>query len=85
MARTLASRVKWARDIAGVSQERLAETCGLSGAHISLIEADKRRNLTWQTLARLAAGLGVSAEWLMTGKGPTPSEEQIRAAHEEAA
>ncbi len=77
---SLAERVKWARGVAGVTQERLAKLCGISGPHVSLIESGDRCDLKLRVLVALAQGLGVSMEWLATGVGDEPTEEQIREA-----
>ena len=77
---SLADRVRWARGVAGVTQERLAKLCGISGPHVSLIESGGRTDLKLRVLVALAQGLGVSMEWLATGAGDPPTEEQIRQA-----
>lgn len=77
---SLAERVRWARSVAGVTQEKLAKLCGVTGPHVSLIESGARTDLQMRTLAGLASGLGVSMEWLATGAGAEPTVEQIQAA-----
>jgi transcriptional regulator with XRE-family HTH domain len=45
-----------------------------------LIEHGNRSNPSGSTLVGLARALGTSAEWLVTGEGPAPSDEALCAA-----
>lgn len=65
---TLGSRVKAARLDAKLSQEALARQVGVSQGLIGQIESGKNQGS--KHLAALARALGVSADWLETGKGP---------------
>ncbi|KVR92776.1 XRE family transcriptional regulator [Burkholderia vietnamiensis] len=65
---TLGSRVKAARLDAKLSQESLARQVGVSQGLIGQIESGKNQGS--KHLAALARTLGVSPDWLETGKGP---------------
>ncbi|MFP5271060.1 helix-turn-helix domain-containing protein [Coleofasciculus sp.] len=55
----VASNLRKLRKELGISQEELAEKCGLHRTYIGAIERSER-NITLQTLERLAGSLGVS-------------------------
>jgi transcriptional regulator with XRE-family HTH domain len=55
-----------ARSWRGLSQDELAEKCGLDQAHISLFETGKRQP-TLAHLIRLAHALQVPLQWFLTG------------------
>jgi transcriptional regulator with XRE-family HTH domain len=63
----LGNRVRERRRTLQITQERLATALGVTPQHISLIEQDKGSpSLT--ILPNLAAELGVSVDFLLTGK-----------------
>lgn len=55
----VASNLRKLRQEIGISQEELAEKCGLHRTYIGSIERSER-NITLQTLEKLAVNLGVS-------------------------
>lgn len=55
----VASNLRKLRQEIGISQEELAEKCGLHRTYIGSIERSER-NITLQTLEKLAINLGVS-------------------------
>jgi transcriptional regulator with XRE-family HTH domain len=67
-----AARVKWAREHAGFSQERIAELLHITqpayAKYESLIE-ENYRNLPLHLIADFCDIARVSQEWLLTGKG----------------
>lgn len=65
---TLGSRVRAARKDAKLSQEALARQVGVSQGLIGQIESGKNQGS--KHIATIARSLGVSADWLETGKGP---------------
>lgn len=65
---TLAERLRTARTEAQLRQEQLANLAGVSQGTIANLEAGTRKNP--RELLGIARALGVSAEWLKTGKGP---------------
>lgn len=73
---TLAARLKMARSARGLAQADLAKAAGMKQADISKIETG--RILQTTGIARLAAALGVHAEWLELGHGPTPDWNSVQ-------
>jgi len=64
---TLGHRLRSRRQALKLSQQELSEAIGLTPQHISAIEQDKRSpSLT--SLAKLAMELGVTTDYLITGK-----------------
>lgn len=66
---TLGQRLKRARIQAGMSQLQLAEAAGRTKQAISKIENDWVGSPAVSTMSPVAAALGVTLEWLMSGKG----------------
>jgi len=73
---TLAKRIKLTRQDKGMSQEELAEKAHVSQSLITKLESGKARES--RKITALAAALGVSAEWLSTGKGLKVTAEEGR-------
>lgn len=71
---TLGERLREAREAAGMGQHSLARASGVSQSHISNVESGKRAELGPSVVSALAASLGVSLSWLMTGQGPKKPE-----------
>lgn len=65
---TLGTRIRKARKDAGLSQGELGKQFGITREAVSLWEADTNAP-TMDKLGTIAKRLGVSAEWLLTGKG----------------
>ncbi|MDP3991406.1 MAG: helix-turn-helix transcriptional regulator [Candidatus Colwellbacteria bacterium] len=70
---TIGQRLLRLREDRGLSQRKLAEP-GVGYCHISRIEHG-HGNLSVNALRKLAPKLGVSAEYLETGKEPSPRLE----------
>lgn len=60
----VATNLRKLRKELGISQEDLAERCGLHRTYVGAIERSER-NITLQTLERLAKSLGVSPHDLL--------------------
>lgn len=60
----VASNLKRLRKKLGISQEDFAEKCGLHRTYIGAIERSER-NITLQTLEKIAESLGVSPQDLL--------------------
>lgn len=58
LGRVLAKNIRLCRASAGLSQEALAEKCGLHRTYIGAVERGER-NVTLKTLERFAVALGV--------------------------
>lgn len=81
-AEEVAARVRAVRGFRGYSQGELSELTGLSRQYVSELEQGKRPRPRGETLERLAAALGVTADQLRgcapltTGPRPAPSPEE---------
>lgn len=70
--KTIAERVRWAREKRGYSCVGLDEIAGLSRGHSAKIErGDGVEAPSATTVARLARALDITPQWLMFG-GPRP-------------
>jgi transcriptional regulator with XRE-family HTH domain len=76
--KTLAMRLKWARESAGISRRQLCKLAKLSTAHVAFIERGELKNPRVPTVAELAQALGVSLPWLLLGQKPCPDAATIR-------
>ena len=65
--KTLSSRLKHARQTKEWTQSHLAAACGLAQSAIGNIEAGKRQ--AKGSLPQIAMALGISYQWLLSGKG----------------
>jgi len=65
----IADNIRQHRLAIGLSQEALGDNCGLHRTYIGAIERGER-NLTVNTLAKVAEALGCSAIDLLTPKKP---------------
>ncbi|MFG5382299.1 helix-turn-helix domain-containing protein [Yoonia sp. R2-816] len=68
---TLAENVLRSRHAKGISQEGLADMCGLHRTYIGSIER-RERNVTLSTLEVISDTLGVSVPQLLTKKDEEP-------------
>ncbi len=64
---TLGKRIRERRQSMKVTQQELAKALGLTSQHVSAIEQDKR-SPSVASLATIAEELGVSIDYLVTGK-----------------
>lgn len=64
---TLGERIRGRRRVLGLTQSSLAQALGLTPQHISVIEQDKRVP-SLSSLEKLARELGVTIDYLVTGK-----------------
>ena len=67
MLETVGSRLKKARKYAGLTQVELAKKSGSKQGAISDLESGRNESST--KLVEMAQAMGVSADWLATGKG----------------
>ena len=72
----LADNIKTFRRKKGVSQEELAERCGLHRTYIGSVERHER-NVTLSTLEVLASTLGVTVPELLTESESPSNDEQM--------
>jgi transcriptional regulator with XRE-family HTH domain len=64
---TVGQRTRMRRQVLKLTQQELAKDVGLSPQHISAIEQDKRAP-SLPSLAKLAEALGLTTDYLVTGK-----------------
>lgn len=67
MSMSLGERIRKRRQVLKLTQHQLAEELGLTSQHVSAIEQDKRAP-SLASLARFAEELGVTIDYLVTGK-----------------
>ncbi len=77
--KTIGERIFEARKMSGLSAALLGEKAGLSKAIVSMLEGGQRENPHVNTVSAIAKVLGVSVEWLISGIGPEPKSEAVRA------
>jgi transcriptional regulator with XRE-family HTH domain len=65
LAHTLASNIRRIRHQKGLSQEELADLCGLHRTYVGSVERAER-NVTLSTLEVIAKALGISVPGLLT-------------------
>jgi transcriptional regulator with XRE-family HTH domain len=70
---SMGKRIKDRRQALGLTQQNLAEAMGITAQHISVIEQDKRTP-SLSSLAKLAPELGVTIDYLVTGKQKVTEE-----------
>jgi transcriptional regulator with XRE-family HTH domain len=71
MSETFDYRLKSARQMANVRANKLAASVGISTGYLSQLENGKRTDPSADLVDRIAAELGVSLDWLVSGKGGT--------------
>lgn len=64
---SLGQRIRQKREALKLTQEQLAKNLGLTSQYISIIEQDKR-SPSLSALAKLAEELGVTIDYLVSGK-----------------
>jgi len=69
--KTFSDRLKYARQLRGLTQQQLARLVGVSQSAIGSYESGQRRST--RALFKLATALNVEAVWLNSGKGPMES------------
>lgn len=72
---TVAARVRFARERAGLSQRQLSRAAGLSPSTVANIE-NETHDTRLGTLKVIAGALGASHEWLLLGTGEAPSASE---------
>lgn len=62
----IGKNIKFYRQVSGLTQEKLAEKADLSVKFISMIESNPKRNISIQSLAKIAAALNVPLATLIS-------------------
>ena len=70
----VAENIRQCRQSIGLSQEALADNCGLHRTYIGAIERGER-NVTVNTLARVAEALGCSVIDLLSRQSPIETDK----------
>lgn len=78
--RTLAERLRHERDARGLTQPELGAAAGRTKQTISAIETGLTQAPEHDTITAIAAALGVSVNWLLTGKEPKHGSSTIQVA-----
>lgn len=65
----LQARIRAARERAGLTQAELARRVGLAPNHIARLESGEKSNPRFETVARIAAELGLSLDELSIASG----------------
>lgn len=81
---TIGERLGFARQLAECSMREISILAGCDPTAVRLIEIGERPDPRGSTLAAVGRVLGCSVDWLISGTGPAPTEEQVRAAVEQA-
>ncbi len=74
-----ATRLKWARDRAGVTQQQIANQCGISNRTISALEKGRAHDILGENLYCIADFLRVSPRWLVRGTGSPDDSDSLSA------
>ncbi len=69
LPRTLAGRLRWLRDTAGLTLTQFASKIGYNKGYLSLLESGKAANPSARFIVAVSMGFNVSAKWLQTGEG----------------
>jgi transcriptional regulator with XRE-family HTH domain len=78
---TFSLRLRFARNLAGVSQRDLARVAGLgSEATVGFAESGHTKMPHGEAIAKLAQVLGTTSDWLILGIGHAPTAEGTAAA-----
>ena len=72
--KTVRQRIRLAIQRSGVTQEQVAEACGVSGPAVNQWLTGKTKKIDPGYLVDVAACTNASLNWLMTGKG-TPTRQ----------
>ena len=81
---TMANRIRKCREWVGLDAYALSRLIGKAPSYIGLLESGRRHHPRADTLELIASVLGVSIDWLVSGRGRGPSSASVRAAVERA-
>lgn len=75
--KTLAERLRWAREKRGLSGAALDAEAAIASGHVAKIERGNPESPSSTTIIKIAKALKVDASWLMFGSGPKPQIERV--------
>jgi len=70
---TMGERLRFARSLVEISARELDRLSSLAEGHVSMIEAGRRPVIESKTAEDIAGVLGLSLDWLISGKGKAPT------------
>jgi len=62
---TIGQRITAKREARGLSQQALADRCGIKTQNLNRVERDKRLNIRSDTIIALCRALGCSSDYLL--------------------
>lgn len=71
--KTIADRIRFAREINKMRSRALDRAANLSPGHTAVIESRDDGGIESGTATKIAAALHVSLDWLLTGQGDGPT------------
>jgi transcriptional regulator with XRE-family HTH domain len=74
------TRLKYLRDLSGLSARALDRLAKAPRGYTSLIETGERPKIGADVAEGYAEALGASLDWLISGHGKPPSKETVRSA-----
>lgn len=77
LIKRLGNRIRFLRKVKGLSQEQLGELSGLHTNYIGQVERGEK-NVTVESLEKIAKGLDVTLEDLFQHIDPSPQADELR-------
>lgn len=81
MADSIARRIKYARELRGISQGEVSRKSGISKGTISVLERDPDTNITVQNLVAICKVLQVSTEYIILGADSIEHNDALSLIH----
>ena len=72
------ARLRETRKLIDITARELDRLACTTEGHASLIESGVVQNITLETAGKLASVLGVSLDWLLSGRGTPPSAASVQ-------
>ena len=72
---TPGDRIRQARKAAGLTQQQVADTVGVTKSSVAQWESGQTKNLRGENLVKASKVLGTNPEWLISGHGPMRPED----------
>ena len=81
---TISERIKTSRKEAGMTQQQLADRCGVSKSAISQYETGAVSEIESKIMYRMSVALNVRLEWLISGLGLNKPKADNQAVNDQA-
>lgn len=75
---TFKERLAWLLDVSGLPGRRLQALAGVSATYASAVSRGRLESPTGKTASALARCFGVEEGWLLSGRGETPDENDVK-------